>query len=45
MSEQIEEVTVHLSNDKVQFIGISKSKSRPSDQFRLSASYGRWTGL
>jgi len=25
MSEQIEEVTVHLSNDKVQFIGISKS--------------------
>ena len=27
MSEQIEEVTVHLSNQKVQFIGISNSNS------------------
>jgi putative redox protein len=25
MSEQLEEVTVHLSNEKVQFIGLSKS--------------------
>jgi putative redox protein len=25
MSEQLEEVTVHLSNEKVQFVGLSKS--------------------
>jgi putative redox protein len=44
MSEQVEEVTVHLGNQKVQFIGVSKSNPDHSITFDYKPPIGDGQG-